>query len=255
MSRMQHIDFVLLGKADGVVITPENIGFSQFNVFNKQVEEFLAGSQNIKLNDVRVDIKKGSYLLRTLVPVVLYSAVQTDLKSAKDFILDGIDVKRAEVIQKWQEQSKKTPKLSIEIRPDGHDRSGIIKINHSTNYHYGQLESWVAVEKYLYGQIVDMGGAHNANIHLKIKAKTLIVATSQEFLRDQKENKLYHNVMLRVKAEQNINTKELRSVSLISFEEYKPVYDEKALNHFASVGKKAWADVPNAVKWVRQTRG
>ena len=36
---------------------------------------------------------------------------------------------------------------------------------------------------------------------------------------------------------------------------YSPVYDEDALNRFAEVGRKAWADVPDAAAWVRELRG
>ena len=38
-------------------------------------------------------------------------------------------------------------------------------------------------------------------------------------------------------------------------EGYQPVYDEAALDRFAEKGAIAWADVPDAVKWVRETRG
>ena len=38
-------------------------------------------------------------------------------------------------------------------------------------------------------------------------------------------------------------------------ENNKPRYDEEALNRFAEVGRRAWADVPDAAQWVRQLRG
>ena len=48
---------------------------------------------------------------------------------------------------------------------------------------------------------------------------------------------------------------ELRNVHLISFMDYQPSYDEAALDRFAAKGATAWADVPDAAKWVREARG
>jgi hypothetical protein len=113
------------------------------------------------------------------------------------------------------------------------------------------------VEKYLFGRVVDMGGTQKANVHLVLEAtgKTVIVSSSEEFLRDQEQNRLYHMVLVHVRAEQHTGTGEFRSVRLIDFVNYDPSYDEEGLERFIEQGTQAWAGVPDAAEWVRKLRG
>ena len=52
MNENNAIEFVLHGKVEGQEITPRTIGLSQFNEFNLQVEQFISGSQKLKLDQV-----------------------------------------------------------------------------------------------------------------------------------------------------------------------------------------------------------
>jgi hypothetical protein len=58
MSKNTTIEFVLRGKVDGLEITPRTIGLSQFKEFNRQVEEFIGGSQKLKLGEAHVEIPR-----------------------------------------------------------------------------------------------------------------------------------------------------------------------------------------------------
>jgi len=80
--------------------------------------------------------------------------------------------------------------------------------------------------------------------------KTLLVGASQGYLRDR----LYHKVLLHVRAEQHFRTGDLRNIQLISFVDYQPAYSEEALDHVTAKGAEAWADVPDAAQWVREVR-
>ena len=102
-----------------------------------------------------------------------------------------------------------------------------------------------------------MGGQQKANVHLRVErgGKTLLVGTSQGYLREQVENRLYHKALLHVRAEQHYRTGELRNVQLIAFVDYQPAYNEEALDRFAAQGATAWADVPDVAQWVREVRG
>mgnify|MGYP000352281966 CR=1 FL=1 len=42
---------------------------------------------------------------------------------------------------------------------------------------------------------------------------------------------------------------------LIAFEEYGPMFDEKAFKRLTERGAKAWADVGDAAEWVEGLRG
>jgi hypothetical protein len=170
--------------------------------------------------------------------------------------LGEIDFKRAEIVQKWQSRAKDNPDLAYEIRPQG-DAFPRVRIGRETDFRVGEVVPWVAVERYLFGQIVDMGGAQKANVHLRLErgGKTYLVGTSQGYLRDQVENRLYHKALLHVRAEQHYRTGDMRNIQLIGFVDYQPAYNEEALDRFAAKGAEVWADVPDAARWVRELRG
>jgi hypothetical protein len=257
MSGAPSIDFALHGKVEGVEITPQSIGLTQFNEFNQQVEAFIGGSHKLRLDQVHVEITQGSYVLRVILPVVVFSTLEPDLKlMSRQDVLGEMDIKRAEVVQKWQARTKNNPDLFYEVRP-AEEELPKIRVSRDTDYRVGDVVPWVAVEKYLFGEIMDMGGAQKANVHLKLDrgGKTLLVGAAQGYLREQVENRLYRKVLLHVRAEQHFRTGDLRNVQLISFMDYKPSYDEEALDRFATKGAEAWADVADASQWVREQRG
>ena len=165
----EEIEFVLRGRLDGVPITPRSIGLSQFNEFNQQVEMFIAGRDKLKLNDVHVAVEEGSYLLRAFLPAVVVAAVGADLKLLeRQDTLGEIDPRRAEIVQKWQARAKAHPEQFYEVRPK---EEGLpqVRIGRETDYRVGDVIPWVTVEKYLFGRVLDMGGAQRANIHLRLQ--------------------------------------------------------------------------------------
>lgn len=257
MSEERDIQFVLHGKVAGVSITPRTIGLSQFNEFNQQVEAFISGSQKLRLDEVHVEIAESSYVLKVLAPIVLMSSIEPDLRlMERQDVLGELDIKRSEIVQKWQATAKNNPDLSYEVRLKGQETFKV-RISNETDYRVGEIVPWVAVEKYLFGQIVDMGGVGKANIHLKLDrgGKTVLIGASQGYLRDQVENRLYHKVLLHVRAEQHFRTGDLRNIHLITFVDHNSTYNEEALDRFATKGAAAWADVPDPAQWVREVRG
>jgi len=252
-----QIEFVLRGKVDGVEITPATIGMRRFNEFNQQVETFIAGSERLKLDDVQVAVGDGSYKLTALLSVLVAAALQPDLSALqRQDSLAEIDPKRAEVVAKWQARSKGDPELSYEIRSMALGAREI-KLSAATDYRAGDTVPWVKVEKYLFGTVMDIGGATKANVHIRVddSGDLVRIGTNQGYLKDQHENRLYHKVLVRVEAEQHFRTGQLRNLRLLSFEDYQPGYDEAALDQFAEAGRDAWGDVPDAAEWVRKLRG
>jgi hypothetical protein len=241
MNEATTIEFVLQSKVDGQEITPRSIGLSQFNEFNQQVETFVGGSQKLKLDQVHVEIAQGSYVLRVLLPAVVLSSLEPDLKlMAREDVLGELDFKRAEVVQKWQARAKANPDLTYEVRPKD-EGFAKVRISRETEYRVGEIIPWVAVEKHLFGEIVDMGGTQKANVHLKLDkgGQTFLIGAAQGYLRDQVENRLYHKALLHVRAEQHYKTGDLRNIHLIAFVDYQPAYNEEALDRFAAKGAEA----------------
>jgi hypothetical protein len=261
MARMktdtQRIDFIMHAAVDGRPITPETIDLATFNEFNQQVAEFISGSEHLKLDQVRVSVGQGSYRLTVTLMVAIMAALVPDLKRLKrQDVLGEIDPKRAEVLAKWQNRVKADREFRYVILPEGPEAVRV-ELNSETDYRVGEVVPWVKVEKYLFGKVLDMGGAQKANIYIRLddSGELVRITTAQEYLEAQEKNRLYHKVLVRVQGEQHHRTGELRNLRLLSFEDYEPQYDKAALDRFAQAGRRAWADVPDGGKWLRKLRG
>jgi hypothetical protein len=253
----QAIYFTLNAKIDGREITPSTIGFSLFNAFNHEVEEFIAGSQKkVPTNDVRIGIEEGSYRLMVLLPVTVLSLIQPDLSRLQqdENSLGNLDPRRASVVRKWQERAKKTDFSVVINSPEKTFKP--IRISRETDFHRPDQDEWVAVEKYIVGKIVDLGGATKTNVHILLdeSGKIVTLASSEQYLHDQRQNYLYRKAQVRIAAKENIRTGEMREIELISFIGEAPSYDERELEGLIDKGTKAWADVPDSVLWVREQR-
>jgi len=257
MAKSPTIEFVLRERVEGKDVTPSTIGFSRFNEFNQQVQEFLSGTERLKVDEVHLTIEEGSYKLVLALPLFLQAALAPDLASLqREDALGEIDEKRARIVAKWQADAKKSEDLVYYIRPKGMKVSDI-EFSHSTDYRVGEVVPWVRVEKYLLGTVMDMGGVQKANVHVRLDdtGEVVIVGTNQGYLREQPENRLYQKALLRVEADQHYKTGELRNYRLLAFENYEPGYRESALDAFIEEGTKAWAGVPDAAEWVHHLRG
>jgi len=101
-----------------------------------------------------------------------------------------------------------------------------------------------------------MGGKHKPNVHIALEnGDSLTLDAKAEFLADDSENRLYKDQLVRIKAEQNLRTKELRKEAIVSFEKYAPHFDESEFEALSVKVKSAWADVPDIVAWVEEVRG
>jgi hypothetical protein len=162
-----------------------------------------------------------------------------------------IDSKRAAVVERWQAATRKNPHRGYSLA----DQSGKLKVRVDNNTDFrNQIEAvWVPVEKYLQGLVTDLGGTSKPNIHLKLDdGKMLIVAANRQQLADEEKNRLYKPALLRVSAEENLKTGELRNLNLLSFETPQPVWDEAEFNEMVRKGTQVWANVPD--NWLEELR-
>jgi hypothetical protein len=134
------------------------------------------------------------------------------------------------------------------------ERSVIVSAD--TDYRSDDADQWVRVERYIRGEIQNLGGATNSNAHVRLPdGSTLMVTTNKNLLRDDKENRLYKTAMMRILAEYNVLTRELRAAHLVEFVEHASEWDEGQLTRLTSRGATAWKDVGNPTTWVDGLRG
>ena len=131
-----------------------------------------------------------------------------------------------------------------------------IVFNAESDYHADGADRWVQVERYVRGEIQDLGGATKPNAHVKLPdGSTLTVTAERDVLRDDTVNRLYKMAMLCIKADYNVLTRELRNARLVEFVDYAPRVDEEELARMTRRGANAWKDVADATNWVDELRG
>ncbi len=239
------------------VSATKGIPFSRFAEFNNDVQQFVQGSDGKSvLRDVEVRVEDGSYKLLILLPLGLTSLLSDTQKIATEKSVAGVDRKRAEVVLRWQERAKSDPTFKFAIRPqDGQSLS--LEISSTTTIKQEDKAIWIDVERYVVGQIVDLGGAHAANVHLRPRnqKEILIISADAAELEKHDKNLIYHDAIAHVKYKQNVRTKETDEYKLLSLRPYAKKADDSRLQELFKKGAAAWADVTNPGEWVDKLRG
>jgi hypothetical protein len=169
-------------------------------------------------------------------------------------LLDGLNPRRRKVLERWQVQARARRQLRFEISSPALARPVIVSAE--TDFRADDADQWVRVERYVRGEIEDLGGAVKANAHIRLPdGKLLTVDTDRTVLRDDKSNRLYKPAMVRITAEYNVVTREYRAARLIEFVEHEGRFDEREFARFTERGAKAWKDIPDASAWVEALRG
>lgn len=248
----QRLQFVLDDVVDGKPVTPSFMPVGLLTEFHSQVARFLKGTHaDVDLDSLRVSIEKGSYKL-VLPAMALVSGLTSDLALLASGNLDDMDAKRAEVVEEWQKAAQKVQARKYDLLPES---GQAVHIHACTRLERHDNAMWVAVEKYIHGQVMDLGGV-KPNLHLKLPSGvTLKVNTSQDQVLGEDKNLVYRSAMLRIQAEEDIATGTLRNVRLLEFVDYAPSFDAQAFEAMVNKGRKAWADVANATEWVEKQRG
>lgn len=251
----QRITIALIDHTAGFEATPERVRLGDLVAFSKDVATFLRGEEkDVDPDTLEVAIRNGSFAIET-VPLPYAPGLFRDLRSLlAGELLDPLDAKRREVMDRWQKAARQSKQMAYRISAPFLARS--IEVNAESDYHADDADQWVQVERYIRGEIQDLGGATKANAHVKLPdGRTLKVTAERDVLRDDAQNRLYKVAMLRIKAEYNVLTSALRNARLIEFVEHASKVDEDELVRMTRRGVSAWKDVPDATAWVDELRG
>ena len=241
-------------ESGGYEISPDKVPLAILRAFVKDVEDLLRGDgTDVDLQALDVGVVKGSLAIQT-APIASPGLLRDLLQLAGSEHLDGLDRKRREVIERWQKQARGVRRCVFRIAASGIPRG--ISIGPATDFHADDADQWVQVERYLQGEIVEMGGLKKVNAHIRLQDGTLIpVESDRDFFRSDTVNRLYKIAMARIRAEYNVVTRKYRNARLLGFEEHQQALDEAQLQRLMERGAKAWRDVPSASDWVDSLRG
>lgn len=248
------LTIALHDESRGYAISPQRVPLSVLSSFTVDVQAFLRGSGNeVDLAEVEVAVVEGSLAL-SIAPVIAPQLLHDIHLLQGSIDLSKIDSKRRTVIERWQSATRNSLSRTIRIASPSLDR--VIVIDHNTNFRALDIEKWVDVERYIHGELMDLGGVKKSNAHIKLpNGKTLTVRTDRDLIRAKSDNMVYRIVHLRIRAKYNLDTGELKDPSLIEFVNYEPKFDEDAFDRLAQRGAEAWKGVDDAAQWVRRLRG
>lgn len=251
---INQLRFAVSDRIDNGEVNPSHVPLALLGEFQKDVSEFLKGSsRDVDPAKVLVAIEPGS-LVFVATGLLAANTLWSDLEHLKaQDSLSLIDSKRACVVERWQSLVQKNPHRKYLVMDQSDQVSFLVD---STSNYRRVDDAWVYVEKYLHGNVVDMGGKTKANVHLELEnGMALTIASTQDLLAQDDRNRLYRLALLHVTAEENLLTGELRNLKLLAFETHQPSYDDDEFNVLVERGTQAWSDVPDSTTWLESLRG
>lgn len=237
-----------------VSVSPDNVPLSLLSEFAKDVEQFIKGSaRNPNAGELTVSIVPGSLGLKPCLPLTDLDFSRDVALLEKEDTLDLLDPKRRHIIEKWQARARKCPGRVYFIRDKSADT--VVRITKDTRYRSTAAAAWVDVERFLIGEVEDMGGSSRPNVHVRVDGKMVTIGATVEALRVIEKNLVYKQSILHVKAQENIENGSLRNVTLVSAEPFAPAIDEEHYERAKQRARSAWEGVEDAAAWVRDLRG
>lgn len=237
----------------GYRISPARVPLATLAGFASEVRDFLKGSgkdgdadaADVAVVDGSLAVEVHHFRSPSLVHDLRMLATTSDL--------DKIDPKRRTIVQRWQSLAHK--RGSLKVRIETHD-GAVIAISSQTNFRAEKEQRLVNVERYVRGEMVDLGGITQPNARIKLPdGKTLVVRSDRDLIRSETENHLYKQVHLRIRAKLDLVTGELSDAQLVEFVHYSPRFDQQEFDKLTARGEEAWKDVENPAEWVRHIRG
>ena len=251
----QSLTFSLVDQTSGYEASPERVHLAVLAEFTADVSTLLRGSsREVDTGTLDVAVRSGSLAIQT-EPIAAAPILFRDLRALlSSELLDAIDVKRREILERWQKAARQTRGIVYRISAPFLDRPLVIDAN--TDFRADDADQWVMVERYVRGEIEALGGAQRPNGHLRLPDGTrLTVSTERKVLREETQNRLYKQATLRIRAKYNVLTRVLKDAELIEFVEYAPQFDEADMARLTRRGAQAWKDVADATAWVDHLRG
>lgn len=251
----QSLTFALIDSSAGYEATPERVRLEALTEFASDVSILLRGAnREVDPGKLDVSVRTGSLAIVT-EPISNAPSLFRDLRSLLDTeLLDALDAKRREVVERWQKLALQTRGIAFRISAPFLVRP--LVIDERTDFHADDADQWVMVERYVRGEIQDLGGAKKANAHVRLPDGSLLsVATERKVLKEDTQNRLYKPAMLRIRARYNVLTRELKDAQLIEFVEYAPRFDDSDMERLTRRGEQAWKEVEDATAWVDELRG
>jgi len=250
----QSIRIALHDESGGYPVSPARVPLAVLRSFAKDVDDLLRGDAgDFPARELEVSVLDGSLAIETR-PTANPGLLQDLHLLAQSQLIGGMNPKRRSVVERWQKAARSSRQLRYEISAAWFARPVVISAE--TDFHTDDADQWVQVERYVQGEVFELGGLNNVNAHLRLAdGSTLLVNAARDVLSNDPKNRLFKQALVRIVADYNVQTREHRNAQLLAFEPQDSSLDEKALSRMLERGRRAWADVPSAADWVEDLRG
>ena len=250
----QSIRIAIHDESAGYPVSPLRVPLSLLRTFTKDVDELLRGDAgDLPTRELEVAVLEGSLAIETR-PTANPGLLRDLRLLAASPLIDGLNPKRRAVVERWQKAARSGRSLRYEISSAWLPQPVVISAE--SDFHTDDADQWVRVERYVQGEVFEIGGLNNINAHLRLAdGSTLLVSAAREMLSNDPKNRLFKQALVRIVADYNVQTREHRNAQLLGFEPQDKSLDERALARMMERGKRAWADVPDAAAWVEDLRG
>lgn len=250
----QALRFTLHDGSAGYEVSTRRVPLALLRGFTKEVDVFLHGGPE-GLDTAALEVSLADDALAIETAPILHAALMHDLQlMAMTPILSGMTPQRRAVVLRWQRQARRTRLFRIEITAPCLDRPLVIDAD--SGFCADDPEAWVNVERYVRGQLEELGGHAVVNAHLRLfDGRSLTVATDKAQLASEPRNRLYKTALLRIRASYNIRTGQYRDAELIEFVEHDRRLDARELDELTRRGVRAWHGLPPLGAWLDVQRG
>jgi hypothetical protein len=250
----QRIRIALHDESAGYAVSPARVPLAVLRAFAKDVDELLRGDAgDLPARELEVAVVDGSLAIETQ-PTANPGLVQDLRLLASSSLINGMNGKRSAVVERWQRAARSTRQVRYEVTAAWLPRSVVISAD--SDFHTDDADQWVRVERYVQGEVFELGGLNNVNAHLRLAdGSTMLVSAARDALSKDPKNRLFKQALVRIVADYNVQTREHRNAQLLGFEPQDSQVDEQAVARMLARGRQAWADVPSAADWVEDLRG
>ena len=255
MDQRGTIEIWVSGSKGNLELSPDHYDIKEIAQVFDVVEAILSFGNKKQRPEISYSIENGSvrHIFKTsFQTIVAVSAILATVQETGS--IDRLDLSTARAIERLQAEAiSKNYEYSI-TTSEWHD--GELRITPFTNYRRSE-EIWVDAEIYLYGTLTDAGGKDKSNIHLDTKEYGQVtIDADKEYLKNVEENPLYKEYGVRARGKQSLATGEidLSSLKLISWQGYRPVYDEAYLDGLIAKASKSWAGI-DVERFLSELRG
>lgn len=253
----QKLVFFLHDEVEGRPLTPANVDLLTLHQFMGEVIGLIQGeAKKSDLGAPSVALEPGSVKLVSMVGAVVAASFHSDMRTLERTAdLDAISPKRAQVVETWQNRSRKTgSKRRYDVMSQSGGREEVrLHVGQESNFRHLQRDRWTRAEKSLVGRVVDLGGKTKPNVHLVLASgeSVMIDATETQL---EGADYLYRNVTLQVEAMEHVVDGRLRQVRLLDVVRPVKEIEESKLARLWEKGREAWSQVTNPTQWVERLR-